>query len=282
MKQLHARIIARHGLAAINSATKYPSIPTYHKMGDKGRLTQELEVDFASSDIFCTEKIDGTNARIVLFPDGSYLIGSREEVLYASGDMLHIPTQGIVETIRSSGIASALSGEMLGHLLGLRSIQTDPSTEDAFHRGAMVVVYGEVYGGKASAASKHYTGGNTEFVGFRVFDAWSCDVESRERLLEMPREEIACWRESNAQGWWGEDRLRHAFGSLLVPRILPTKPLPIDLHGAFGWLRENMPKSSVTLSGTADGKPEGIVVRTYSRRGISKLRFEDYEKTLKR
>ena len=29
-------------LRALNSATKYPSIPTYHVMGDRGRLQEEI------------------------------------------------------------------------------------------------------------------------------------------------------------------------------------------------------------------------------------------------
>jgi len=35
-------------LRKLNSLTKYPSIPTYHKLGEKGILTEEVQVDFAN------------------------------------------------------------------------------------------------------------------------------------------------------------------------------------------------------------------------------------------
>lgn len=47
-----------------------------------------------------TEKVDGTNSRIIVLPDGSYLIGSREELLYARGDLIGNPALGIVDALR--------------------------------------------------------------------------------------------------------------------------------------------------------------------------------------
>src|SRR6188768_1972097 len=75
-------------LAALNTATKYPSIPTYHKFGEKGRLTEELNVIFKGA-VIGTEKIDGTNTRIILPPGNDYIIGSREELLFSGGDLLY-------------------------------------------------------------------------------------------------------------------------------------------------------------------------------------------------
>jgi len=72
-------------LRKLNSLTRYPSIPTDHVMGEKGRLTDELSEDFSGEPVYATEKVDGTNSRIVFTPDGSYLIGSREEFLHAKG-----------------------------------------------------------------------------------------------------------------------------------------------------------------------------------------------------
>ena len=97
-------------LKKLNSATKYPPIPTYHKLGDKGKL-QEDSIDFASPkenvvDVFhpqrviATEKIDGTNGRIVFSKEQGYFIGSREELLYAKGDLIVNPTLNIVETLK--------------------------------------------------------------------------------------------------------------------------------------------------------------------------------------
>jgi hypothetical protein len=72
-------------LRRLNSATKYPSIPTYHRLGEKGRLQEDVLTPFPldpSTEYEITEKIDGTNTRIVLAPSSEeYLIGSREEWL---------------------------------------------------------------------------------------------------------------------------------------------------------------------------------------------------------
>ena len=56
-------------LAKLNSATKYPSILTYHELGDRGRLKETVQVPFVEGqEIFVTEKIDGANGRIVVLP----------------------------------------------------------------------------------------------------------------------------------------------------------------------------------------------------------------------
>ena len=62
-------------LDAINSATQYPSIETYHKLAS-GRLTEELNFTFEGN-VILTEKINGTNGRAILMPDGDFFIGSR-------------------------------------------------------------------------------------------------------------------------------------------------------------------------------------------------------------
>src|ERR1051326_571600 len=72
-------------LARLNSATQYPSILTYHALGERGRLTEDRTTDFSTvnpDDVEVTEKIDGTNARIIIPPRrmGGALIGSRTEL----------------------------------------------------------------------------------------------------------------------------------------------------------------------------------------------------------
>lgn len=44
-------------LRKLNSATKYPSILTYHEMGDRGRLNPTVQVPFLEGqDILVSEK----------------------------------------------------------------------------------------------------------------------------------------------------------------------------------------------------------------------------------
>ncbi|MFC7428120.1 hypothetical protein [Nocardia tengchongensis] len=85
-------------LEAVNSLTKYPSIPTYHQLGERGRLTEAVS-EFAGP-VIGTEKIDGSNARIVSLPDGSWLLGSREELLCAQGDLIGNPTRSMIAKAR--------------------------------------------------------------------------------------------------------------------------------------------------------------------------------------
>src|SRR5687767_1954189 len=85
-------------LKAINSMTKYPSIPTYHALDPRDGSLLEETIPFSGM-VIGTEKIDGTNSRIILLPDGTYLLGSREELLYARGDLIGNPALGIVDAL---------------------------------------------------------------------------------------------------------------------------------------------------------------------------------------
>lgn len=85
-------------LNKLNSMTKYPSIPTYHTLGNKGVLLEET-VRF-EGEVVLTEKVDGTN-RIILLPDGNFVLGSREELLFAKGDLIGNPALGIVDALKS-------------------------------------------------------------------------------------------------------------------------------------------------------------------------------------
>ncbi|WP_434300926.1 RNA ligase family protein [Corallococcus exiguus] len=246
-------------LRTLNSLTKYPSIPTYHTLGDKGRLA-EPAIAF-DGPVVGTEKVDGTNARIVFLPDGTYLLGSREELLYASGDLIGNPALGIVEHLRP--VADALREKRL----------------DA---GGITVVFGEVYGGNVTAHSKQYTG--EKRVGYRVFDV--VRLTDYETPLTWSAEQLSGWRESGGQPFVTEDALmaftrEHSLET--TPRILEEDgaAMPKDLEGAFAWLRSHAPATRCALDAGAGQHPEGIVVRTRDRRTIAKLRYEDYERTLR-
>ena len=55
-------------LGRLNSITKYPSIPTYHPMGDRGEL-RDGPLPFRGT-VIATEKVDGTNSRVILLTSG--------------------------------------------------------------------------------------------------------------------------------------------------------------------------------------------------------------------
>jgi hypothetical protein len=162
--------------ATLNSLTKYPSIPTYHEI-DRGKLSGEA-IPFDASDCHVTEKIDGTNGRIVIMPDGDFYIGSREELLHARCDRVINQNLGIVDVLLPH--ASRMSEEMT------------PSKN-------ITVAYGEVYGHAIGSGSKNYTRSTSR--GVRWFDLCVVPVE----LLSQTPEFAAKWHSSIRRGRWSEN-----------------------------------------------------------------------------
>lgn len=169
-------------LARLNSLTKYPSILTYHSIGERGKLDKNIQVPFEDDDdVIVTEKIDGTNARIIRLLYDDFVIGSREELLHAKGDRIWIPTGGIVDATK--WIAENAHSNL----------------------DRLCVVFGEVFGGKASAGSKNYTGNKS--VGFRVFDVMVMDSAVAYEMTtseNWSRQKISSWRQHGGQSFLPE------------------------------------------------------------------------------
>lgn len=246
-------------LAKLNSLTKYPSIPTYHTLDPRnGGLVEEV-VAFDGL-VIGTEKIDGTNARIICLPDGNYLLGSREELLYAKGDLIGNPALGIVDALKD--VAERLSD----------------ATGDN-----ITVYYVEVYGGKVTAASKHYT--SEQRVSFRLFDV--AVIDEYDALLSQSAQQLSVWRESGGQMFVGEEALQEIATQkalTLTPRLFTLKgsELPTSIEAAHAFLQQHLPLSLCTLDTAASGRPEGIVLRAPDRSQIAKARYEDYERTMRK
>lgn len=247
-------------LAAINSMTKYPSIPTYHKLDPRnGGLTEE-PVRFEGM-VIGTEKVDGCNARIILLPDGTYLIGSRENLLYAKGDLIGDQALGIVDALRP------IADHIDSHVNVASGVE---------------VLYVEVYGGRTTPASKQYT--NTGKVGVRLFD--SAVIPDAVDMLDWPTERIASWRDNGGQTFLHEEDLDEtsaASGVEPVPCLftMAAVDLPTDVEGMAKALTGWLPATTVGLDRDG-GRPEGVVLRTFDRSVIAKARFQDYERTLRR
>lgn len=281
-----ARAAVTQALPQLNTLTKYPSILTLHALGEKGRLTSALTTPAVlGQTLSTTEKIDGTNCRLLVFADGSYVVGSRENLLHASGDLLFDPAQGIVEGLRRL----VLPGHPAHDLSAL--IHRQPDGQPA----ALTVVYGEFYGGRVTAGSKHY--GPPELVGFRVFDvAAFADEAALQQLLGREQQDLSLWREAETPAGlrYGQPFLpTDALAAYLVRTGLPAVPALASLtlpataeeltHEAMlTLLRAQLPQTTAALGETATpGKAEGIILRSPDRQRIVKVRFEDYERTLK-
>lgn len=249
-------LIKKYGKDKINTFTKYPSILTFHKLGDKGKLTNEFTTELTNEFLYATEKVDGTNARIVCYGD-EFLIGARESILHHSDDLYFDKAQDIVEGLRTLGIIP-------------------PKTEK------LTVIYGEFYGGKTHANAKNY---GTDKNGYRVFDVAVYDDLS---ILEKDLNAISKWRESETSNGivYGQKfMIRNEFMNFL-PNFEFVPEVEFDLGDkSHKTILENLRKyaseTKVALSEKALKKVEGVVLRNADRTKIVKLRFEDYEKTLK-
>lgn len=246
-------------LHRLNSLTKYPSIPTYHKLDPANGSLVEEAIQFDGS-VVGTEKIDGTNARIISLPDGSYLIGSREELLYARGDLIGNPALGIVAALREFAESLPPTG-----------------------RDEITVRFLEVYGGKVTGASKQYTGSRA--VGFRLFDL--VVIADHHERMAMEPSALSAWRESGGQSYLPEKELlatATADGIAAVPRLftIDAGELPSGLADMSEFLTERLPRTRSQLDDGGAGEAEGIVLRDATRSVIAKARFQDYRRTLRR
>ncbi|MEU5958142.1 RNA ligase family protein [Streptomyces sp. NPDC047525] len=247
-------------LESLNSATKYPSISTFHERGPKRGTFTEKSIDAFEGSVLLTEKVDGTSTRIIVFPDGEYVIGSREQLLYARGDLIVNPKDGVVETLRP--IADALRSQDGG------------SAE-------ILTLYLEVYGGNIGRNASQYTGYSQ--LGFRMFDAATVPAHV---LIQNPAE-ASRWRESDGQHFLSEEEVQNIavrMGIALTPRLgtIPATELPTGIEQMHSFLTTRIPATNVALDPGAGRRPEGIVLRTPDRTVIAKARLEDYENTLRR
>jgi hypothetical protein len=252
-------------LEKLNSITKYPSVPTFHRMGERARLSAEVPTNFdPTEDWEATEKIDGTNGRIIFTRYGDF-IGSRDVLLTFTHDVVR----------HGQPHELAIMEELLPVVL-----RTTP--EDVQPSGDVLVVWGEVYGGNVGKACKNYSADGRR--GFRLFDAALFTERHWIDLHRLSLEEISRWRERGGQPFVSRAELEGWSGRLGVPTApvisLGTGPLPTQLDHTGFWLGETLPGQ--TAAGLdAQGAPEGLVLRNRQRTKIVKLRTEDYLRYLR-
>jgi len=248
----------------INSLTKYPSIPTYHPLdSSNGRLGMPPLV--LTGPHYATEKIDGSNARIIFVDDG-YYIGSREEILHWCDDRVWNPSQGIVDVVKP------LSEQCLGR---------------TGEQGGVIVLFGEAYGGKISANAKQYSG--TGLAGWRLFDVMVMSRDELDAARSWSSSQTAAWRDHGLQTFLSGQAmvaLADELGLLFTPIVWGSEdgtfPLPIKVADVPGWLRGIVPTTQAALDDKAGERAEGVVLRTDDRSIICKIRGEDYARTLRK
>lgn len=247
----------------LNSITKYPSILTYHKPGKKGTVVEEFTESYytpTNDEILeGTEKVDGTGSRIVICGQ-DYLIGTREEFIYAKGDRIR--------------------NDQLNILKNCIPIAERLVSENHFDNNELLAIYGETYGENIGRNYKNY---GTKESSFKVFDMWSLEVDKIKELLNIDLEKLATWREHCNQPYFTIDKLKQHCKELNLEKTpvlfsLTKNELPTSIEDMYKFLRQ-FKETRVGLDCT--GKSEGFVIRSSDRKYIKKIRFEEYEKTLK-
>lgn len=261
----------------LNSMTKYPSILTYHELGNGGVLNDAVLTPFpANNTLYGTEKVDGTNTRLVFTPDNHVIVGSREDFLWESKDLIGNPTLGIMDYFRS------IVPRLINEAFSLRAIYTTNNTFNVNDAFPMMTIYGELYGKNIGAAAKHYTSGG--MVGFRVFDVVLQD--NHEEILSWDRKKISSWRQHGGQNFLDRDAVSLIAHNAVFDTVphqfeINSNDLPTSLAETYEFLKQ-YERTKAMLDREPGrqgvGRSEGIVLRTKDRKTIAKLRFEDYER----
>lgn len=251
-------------LKYLNSLTKFPSIFQPWAAVQQGKrpyyIGDVISNQFSQTMFRVTEKVDGTNARLIVTGDG-WFIGAREELLAYSYDVLSWEQNYIVETLRpiaevvAHGIAEGLRNEELG----------------------AVVLFGEVFG---DGIQKRYRG---QPRGFRVFAARRCPREV------SPNPQI--WRQTSAgfdfRGTFNAaQEFVNAYGRGLLTTVPDLGWVPgdtlADPRAALEWLRQFHSESRVVPGAQCEGVVllgDGDYTKTDDgtrQRNIHKVKFEDF------
>ena len=127
-------------LGRLLSRTNPPPIPGYHPPDDDGRPCGVAVRP--PGDAIVVELIEGVTVRLILAPDGSYLIGDARRWLHAAEDLIANPSHGVVAAVR-------------------------PLAERLPPRGEWRAVFGVVFGGKTPGAERYTSRRET---GYRITD----------------------------------------------------------------------------------------------------------------
>jgi hypothetical protein len=105
--------------------------------------------------------------------------------------------------------------------------------------------------------------------------------------LELPIEKISLWREYETdkgivygQNFVSKNRIADLTNFDQVPSV-PFELGDMSHETIMGNLQKFIPATNVAHSENALKRAEGVVIRNADRTKIVKLRFEDYERTIK-
>ncbi|MEV4806847.1 RNA ligase family protein [Nonomuraea sp. NPDC049421] len=251
----------------LGSATKYPSIPTYHQEGPRGMLLEELLTPFPEGSVVrLEEKLNGWNCRVVL-GRGWWAIGSRKDWVAVSAEDSYSSEGGLVEALKPA--VKRIDYDAL-----LAEVCEDvPSSWDP-----IVTLYVEVYGREGSVKGWQSYGDGSK-AGVRLFDVALTDP----LILGWDIERIASWRQNGGQVFMPSpvvDCVAKVTKIRRVPLLatIDTRKLPTTVDDMAFMLRYyGTTLARVTSGGSLVA--EGVIMRTLTRSIIAKAHLARYERT---
>ena len=106
-------------------------------------------------------------------------------------------------------------------------------------------------------------------------------------MMERTVERIASWRDHGEQPFLRWDHvcaIGRSSGVANVPDLVlvHTGDLPYEIPAAYEWLKARVRRTCAWLEDGVAGAAEGVVVRTFDRKTIFKMRLDDYDRLLRR
>jgi hypothetical protein len=197
--------------------------------------------------------------------NSDYILGQRENFVYAKND--RIKNSDVIDVVQEAAD---------------KFVNTNTDTD------FLTVIYGEAYGWRIQDGSKIYCAGNTD-KNFRIFDVWQAHVNVIDNYLQnSDMQKIVYDREHNFQSWLTVDEMKIFADTYKLEQVpfwtdFDSNDLPTDAEETKQWIESNFKTSHAIIGeGTNTNqkfaRAEGVVIRTWDRKTIRKLRFEDYNK----
>jgi hypothetical protein len=255
----------------LGSATKYPSIPTYHQEGPRRMLLEELQTPFPEGvAVRLEEKLNGWNCRVVIGRDW-WAIGSRKDWVGTSTEAEYNPEGGLVDALKHT-VNRIDYDALLAEVCDEVPAAWDP----------IVTLYVEVYGRKGSVKGWENYGDGTK-VGVRLFDVAMLDP----LVLGWEIERIASWRDAGKQAFLPSDVVDAVAKTTRIRRVphlatIDARKLPVTVNDMAGMLRHyGTTRARVNSGGSGALRAEGVIMRTPSRSIIAKAHLDRYDRTLR-
>jgi len=252
----------------LNGMTKYPSIYPIHLREMKGKKMLMIDKkvhNLRSKDFFITEKIDGTNIRIIIDKKNNVVIGGRNDLLAYSKDILVQNKNNVIDVLNEYLTWS-----------NIRELQES----SIFNKIDLLVLYGELFGEGIQKKGKFYGKKN-----FRLFAARSFNEEKVNTILRIKRKNWHFLRRQNSFNPFLNFASVNNIAIILEMDYVPVQDITININKLQTIDQVQRLLTQFKDSQLANTRVEGLVLHSkgdykHVTEGMNfasfKLKFSDY------